>query len=1168
MAANRGEIALRIMRGATELGCQTLGIYAHEDRFSPHRFKADESFMVSWAPGLRRGSSCNLFGFALRPLAPGPGFASAADRKGTFARGYGFLSENANFADALSREGITFVGPPGDTLRRWGDKTMARQAAEAAGVQVIPGSEGPVRTLDDAKAFAAEAGYPVIVKAAHGGGGRGMRVVRSEEEMESAFTRASSEAAAAFGDGTVFLEKFVERPRHIEVQILADSQGNVVHLFDRDCSVQRRHQKVVEMAPALHLPAATREAILRDAVHLAEVTRYENAGTAEFLVDTSDGKHYFLEMNPRVQVEHTVTEAVTGRDIVQSQIQIAAGASLHELGLKQKDIHTVGFAMQCRLTTEDPSANFAPDSGIISVYRSANGPGVRIDEGPGFTGATITPHYDSLLAKVTAHAADFDASRRKMIRALREFRVRGVTTNKQYLIGLLSDEDFASGPVTTRFIEEHPELLDARAERERNRGERLTRYLAQVTVNGPEPTLGATGHPPAAADPILPTLPLPTTPGAPQPPPPSLYSIYKSKGPEAFARAVRASKATLITDTTTRDAHQSLLATRLRTRDILAAMPAMRAAMPNAYSFENWGGATFDVAMRFLRECPWERLSAMREAVPDVPFQMLLRGANGVGYTSYPDNAVHKFCDVAVRSGMDVFRVFDSLNYLPNLQLGMDAVGQAGGIVEAALCYTGDVTNPVQGRYDLDYFLGLARDLVEHGTHVLCVKDMAGLLRPEAATLLIGALRKEFPNTPIHVHTHDTAGTGVASMLAASRAGADAVDAAFDAMSGMTSQPSLGAIVAGLQGTERDTGLDLASLAPVNEYWEGLRQVYAPFESGQLSGSSDVFIHEMPGGQLTNLQFQSRQNNLADRWPDLKRAYAAANRILGDIPKVTPSSKVCGDLAQFMITNDLSEQEVVERAESLSFPSSVVEYLQGYLGVPPYGFPEPFRSRVLKGRTLPSGKTHFEGRPGAELEPLDFEEVEADLRKRFGERITEQDVMSAVMYPSVFADWSDFVAKYGDVSVIPTRQFVSPMRVGEEVAFEIEKGKTLIAKLKFVGEMDDSGQREVVMELNGEVRTARVLDEKHGAGRAVVARPKADKANPAHVASPMFGACVDVKVAVGDTVEVGQPIAVLSAMKMESVITATRRGEVTDVFVLVGETLNAGDLVANIKPAA
>lgn len=1043
---------------------------------------------------------------------------------------------------------------------------MAREAALAAGVQVIPGSDGPVANVADAKEFAAEAGYPVIVKAAHGGGGRGMRVVRDESEMESAFTRASSEAKAAFGDGTVFLEKFVERPRHIEVQILADRHGNVVHLYDRDCSVQRRHQKVVEMAPALHLPQETREAILRDAKHLAEVTKYENAGTAEFLVDTADGKHYFLEMNPRVQVEHTVTEAVTGLDIVQSQLHIAAGASLAELGLLQESIHTVGFAMQCRLTTEDPANNFSPDSGVISVYRSANGPGVRIDEGPGYPGATITPHYDSLLAKVTTTASGFDASRRKMLRALREFRVRGVTTNKQYLINLLSDADFASGPVTTRFIEEHPDLLGRKAAAELNRGERLTRYLAQVTVNGPEPTLGATGPPPSAVEPVVPGLPLPTTPGR-EARAASLRAVFKSKGAEAFARAVRATPGTLITDTTTRDAHQSLLATRLRTKDILAAAPAMRQALAGAYSIENWGGATFDVAMRFLRECPWDRLEAMREAVPDIPFQMLLRGANAVGYTSYPDNAVHRFCDVAVRSGMDVFRVFDSLNYLPNLQLGMDAVGQAGGVVEASICYTGDVTNPHHGRYDLDYFLELARQLVEHGTHVLCVKDMAGLLRPEAATLLISALRKEFPSVPIHVHTHDTAGTGVASMIAAAKAGADAVDAAFDSMSGMTSQPSMGALVASLQGTPQDTGLDLATLTPVNEYWESLRMVYAPFESGQLSGSSDVFIHEMPGGQLTNLQFQSRQNNLADRWPAIKRAYAAANRLLGDIPKVTPSSKVCGDLAQFMITNDLSEEDVVEQAASLSFPSSVVEYLQGYLGVPPYGFPEPLRSRVLQGRALPSGKTHFEGRPGAELAPLDFGAVEADLRERYGGRITEQDVMSYVMYPAVFEEWSEFGAKYGDVSVIPTRQFVSPMRVGQEVSFEIEKGKTLIARLKHIGEADEAGQREVVMELNGEVRTVRVLDEKRGKASAAVTRPKADRRNPAHVSAPMPGACVDVKVAVGDVVAAGQPVVVLSAMKMESVVTAPARGTVKDVYVLVGDTVAAGDLVVEIEPS-
>jgi pyruvate carboxylase len=1154
MAANRGEIALRIFRAGTEAGCRTVGVYAWEDRFSPHRFKADESYMVG------AGKSPVGAYLDIDDLVR----IAKENNVDAVHPGYGFLSENARFADALSRAGVVFVGPSGDTLRQWGDKTAARETAIKAGVRVIPGSDGAVKNVEEAAAFAKEAGYPVIVKAAHGGGGRGMRVVRQEEELESAFTRAQSEAAAAFGDGTVFMEKFIERPRHIEVQILADKYGNVVHLFDRDCSVQRRHQKVVEMAPSLHLPPGTREAILEDAVRLAKTSKYENAGTAEFLVD-EDGTHYFMEKNPRVQVEHTVTEEVTGIDIVQTQMHIAAGVSLPDLGLTQERISTTGFAMQCRLTTEDPFQNFSPDSGFISVYRSAHGPGIRIDEGPGFSGATITPFYDSLLAKVTSHASDFDSSRRKMIRALREFRVRGVTTNKEYLVNLLQDRDFASGPVTTRFIEEHPGLLAASTRSDKNRGERMLRYLAHVAVNGPEPTLGATGPPPAAVDPIVPTLPLPRQSNTPVPAP-TLYGIYKTKGPQAFARAVRATTETLLMDTTFRDAHQSLLATRLRTRDILTIAPAMRQALSTAYSLENWGGATFDVCMRFLRECPWDRLALMREAIPDIPFQMLLRGANAVGYTSYPDNAVYKFCDMAVRHGMDVFRVFDSLNYLDNLYLGMDAVGEAGGIIEAAVCYTGDVSNPTKGRYDLDYFLEVARKLVEHGTHVLSVKDMAGLLKPEAATTLISALRTEFPNTPIHVHTHDTAGTGVASMIACAKAGADVVDAAMDAMSGLTSQPSLGAIVAGLQGTKYAPNLDLASLTAVNEYWDGLRGVYAPFESGQLSGSADVYLHEMPGGQLTNLLFQSKQLNLAGRWPAIKKAYAAANRILGDIPKVTPSSKVVGDLAQFMIANNLSEQEVLKSASTLSFPTSVVEYLQGYLGVPPYGFPEPFRSQVLKGRTLPNGKSHFDARPGAELPDLDFDAVEKDLKERHGPRIREQDVMSAVMYPSVFEDFSAFHAKFGEVTVIPTRQFVSPLKPGQEVAFEIEHGKTLMAKLKYVGMPDESGQRDVVMELNGETRTIRVLDEQIAKAKPAKARARADKGNKKHVAAPMPGAVVDVKVAAGDKVEVGKPLVVLSAMKMESVVQAPTAGTVLAVHVAVNDQVLAGDLIVEVDP--
>jgi pyruvate carboxylase len=930
--------------------------------------------------------------------------------------------------------------------------------------------------------------------------------------------------------------------------------------------------------------------MFRDAVQLCRSAGYENAGTVEFLLDTHTGKYYFIEVNPRVQVEHTVTEEVTGVDIVQTQIKIAAGMTLPQLGLTQESIHVNGYAVQCRITTEDPARGFQPDSGIISVYRSATGNGIRLDDGPGYSGAPITPHYDSLLVKVTARAASFDNAVAKLTRALREHRIRGVTTNIPFLLNMLRHPAFLRGAVTTRFIEEHPEVLRAQADTQ-NRGEKVLRYLSNVAVNGPDPALGATGTPSLLESPVIPALPLPAsdprvlavkTPlakalatgnasaaiAAPVRKP-YLRDVFIKQGPKAFAKAVRAHPRTLLMDTTWRDAHQSLLATRVRTVDLLNIAPATREALAPAYALENWGGATFDVAMRFLRECPWDRLDAMREQVPDIPFQMLLRGANAVGYTSYPDNAVHKFCDVAVRHGMDVFRVFDSLNYIDNLKLGIDAVGAAGGVVEAAVCYTGDVFSGEVGargadyKYKLDYYLALARQLVESGTHVLAIKDMAGLLTPQSARMLVGALRKEFPDLPIHVHTHDTAGTGVASMVAAIEAGADVVDTATDAVSGSTSQPSMGALVAALAGTPHATDLDPKQLNAINDYWEECRQVYSPFESGQLTGSADVYQHEIPGGQFTNLLFQSKQLGLAGQFALIKHAYTAANRILGDIIKVTPSSKVVGDLAQFMVANRLSEQQVLDQAETLSFPQSVVEFLQGTLGIPHGGFPEPFRSRVLRGRKLPNGKDCFVGRPGAELPDTDFPKVERALRERYGETVREVDTLSYVMYPAVFDDWMKFTNRFGDVSVLPTHEFVSPMKIGQEIQFPIQKGKTLFIRLKAISEVDDTGHREVIWELNGEHRVVRVAD--HLAGVKVTTRSKADKNDVRHVGAPMPGVVIDVRVAPGKVVKAGQPLCVLSAMKMETVVAAPRAGTVKEVSIAAGDTLEAGDLVVVIE---
>lgn len=1105
MAANRGEIATRIMRAGNELGLQTVGIFSKEDRFTQHRYKADESFLV--------GSDKTPVGAYLDINSII--HIAKSNEVDAIHPGYGFLSENVEFAKQCALHNIIFVGPTPENLKRFGDKTAARAMAIKNNVPVIPGTDGPVRTLEQARQFInSGVDYPVIIKASMGGGGRGMRVVMREEELEESFHRASSEALAAFGDGTVFIERYLEKPRHIEVQILGDGKGNVVHLHHRDCSVQRRHQKVLETAPAVGLPPDTEKALMEDAVRLTKASNYLNAGTVEFLVD-QNGKHYFIEVNPRIQVEHTITEEITGVDLVQSQIRIAGGESFSELGLCQSSIQPRGHAMQCRVTTEDPSQNFRPDSGVIEVFRSPGGMGIRLDDGPGFVGANITPHYDSLLVKVTARALDRSDCAHKLRRALQEFRVRGVTTNKNFVLNVLKHPDFINGIIHTGFIGENPELL--RPSASTNRAQKLLKYIGNTIVNGPDKALGAAGPKALDQQPIVPSFQSSgrkTT---------SLRQIYKEKGPQAFAKAVRQHKGLLLTDTTWRDAHQSLLATRLRSKDMETIAPATAIALKNAYSIEMWGGATFDVSMRFLREDPWDRLTRLRELVPDVPFQMLLRGANAVGYTSYPDNVVFKFCEEAQQNGMDVFRVFDSLNYLENMRLGVDAVGAAGGIIEAAVCYTGDVSDPARGPYNLEYYMEFTRQLVDLGIHVLAIKDMAGLLKPHAARLLVSSIRKEFPDLPIHVHTHDTAGTGVSSMLECAYAGADAVDVATDAMSGTTSQPSMGAVVAALQGSKHDTQIDFNQINAVNEYWEAMRGAYAPFESGQKSGSADVYLHEMPGGQYTNLLYQSTQLGLTGQWPAIKKAYAAANRLLGDIIKVTPSSKVVGDLAQFLVQNQLTEEQVLEQAETLSFPSSVVEYFQGHIGIPHHGFPEPLRSRVIKGK----GFEGFRGRPGAELAPYDFAKAQRDLKEKYGsENIRDVDVLSYALYPNVFDEFVQFKQQYGSMHFMDTKTFLQGLNIDEEIELEMEHGKTVFIKLIAVGAVSKrDGMRDVIFELNGRQRVVRVKDEQAGVG--VVVKPRAIHGLQGSVGAPMPGVVLEVKVKVGQVVKEGTPLLVL-----------------------------------------
>lgn len=1138
LVANRGEIAIRVFRACTEMSIRTVAIYSEQDMMHMHRQKADESYLI---------------GKGLAPVAAYlniPEIIHIAKENDVDAihPGYGFLSERSDFAQACLDAGINFIGPSPKVVQQMGDKIEARQAAIQAGVKVVPGTDVPVKSSEEAVEFCKKHGFPVIFKAAYGGGGRGMRVVRSIDEVKENFDRAYSEALSAFGDGSLFLEKFIEKPRHIEVQILGDKHGNVVHLFERDCSVQRRHQKVVEIAPAPQLDPSIRDTMAASAIRLARHVGYENAGTVEFLLD-GDGQFYFIEVNARLQVEHTVTEEVTGVDLVQSQIRVAEGRSLPDMGLSQDNIKLNGYSIQCRMTTEDPAKNFQPDTGRIEVFRSGEGMGIRLDGASAFAGAIISPYYDSLLVKVIASAWDHQSASAKMLRALMEFRIRGVKTNIPFLLNVLQNERFLSGVLDTNFIDEHPELFQF--EPSQNRAQKLLHYLGQVMVNGPQTPL-ATNLEPADIVPTVPDTPVDKS------RPAGWRTVLLQEGPEGFAKKVRAHKGLLLMDTTFRDAHQSLLATRVRTKDLLNISPFVSHNFNNLFSLECWGGATFDVALRFLHECPWGRLQELRKLVPNIPFQMLLRGANAVGYTNYPDNVVFKFCEMAVAHGMDIFRVFDSLNYVPNLVVGMEAVGNAGGVIEAAISYTGDVADPTKTKYDMNYYMKLADELVKAGTHILSIKDMAGLLRPKAATMLISNLRDKYPDLPIHVHTHDTSGAGVASMLACAEAGADVVDVAVDSMSGMTSQPSMGAVVASLERTPLQTEIDLDTISKYSAYWEQTRNLYSPFECcvTMKSGNADIYKNEIPGGQYTNLQFQAFSLGLADQFERVKQMYVVANKLLGDLPKVTPSSKVVGDMAQFMVQNKLNAKDVEERAEELSFPVSVVEYFQGLLGEPPGGYPEPLRTKILKG--IPK----INGRPGATMEPFDFDKLREELKEKFGFNVHEADIMSAALYPKVLTDYLEFRAKYGPVECLATKLFFVGPRMAQECEVEIERGKTLHIKTLAVGDIGDDGRREVFFELNGQLRSVRIMDEK--AMKDLKIHPKATS-DPGSLGAPMPGTVVNIRVKNGDKVEKGQPVLVLSAMKMEMIVTAPVAGTIKNISADVGMKLEGDDLLMEIE---
>jgi pyruvate carboxylase len=1155
LAANRSEIAIRVFRSAHELGVRNVAIYAYEDRFALHRFKADEAYQTG------------------RPSEPLRAYLSIDDIVAVAKQhdvdaihpGYGFLSENPAFARACREAGLTFVGPRVDVLERLGDKLAARRIAQEAGVPVLGGGDAPVRNPGEAKKLAAKLGYPVIVKAAMGGGGRGIRVALGPEQLDEAVHQAQREAGSAFGIADVFLEKYIARARHLEVQLLGDGHGHLVHLFERDCSVQRRHQKVVEMAPALNLDPGVRQRLLDAALAIGQAVRLDNAGTVEFLLDVDTGDFYFMEVNPRIQVEHTVTEEITGFDLVKSQILIAEGCALAdpELGLgDQANVKTHGFALQCRVTTEDPANRFIPDYGRLTHYRSASGMGIRLDAGTAFTGAVITPFFDSLLVKVTAHGLRFVDAARRMERCLQEFRVRGVKTNIPFLLNLVTHPKFLDGRLTTRFLDETPELFQLPARQDR--ATKLLTYIGEVIVNGNPEVANRGRHPPGSR--IRDNMgSLPQAPecryggGAalgPTAVPPGTRDKFHELGPERFAGWVRDQKRVLLTDTTFRDAHQSLLATRMRTFDMLQIAAAYAQRHGGLFSLEMWGGATFDTAMRFLKEDPWQRLAELRERVPNILFQMLLRANNAVGYTNYPDNVVKAFIKESAQAGIDLFRIFDALNWLPNLKLAIEAVRHSGQLCEPAICYTGDILNPERPKYSLHYYVDLAKQLEKMGANLLGIKDMAGVCKPYAAKLLVKTLRQEV-GIPIHFHTHDATGGQMGALLRAADEGVDIVDVAMAPFSGMTSQVSLNALVEALRYTPRDTGLEFDSLEDTADYWEEVRRSYWPFESGLLAASAEVYRHEMPGGQYTNLYQQAQALGVAGRWREVCRTYAEVNQLFGDIIKVTPTSKVVGDMALFMVANNLTRADVLQGQRELAFPESVVEFFEGKLGQPVGGFPKELQKRVLRGRKP------LRGRPGATLPAADFAATRAQLQKQLGRSVSEREVVTHLLYPRVFPEFVAHQGKYSDTSVLPTPVFFFGLQPGEEVSVDIEPGKTLIIKFLLVGDPHEDGRRTVFFELNGQPREVLVLDKSLAA--EVRVHPKAESANPRHVAAPMPGLVVSVVVAPGEQVAAGQKLVTLEAMKMESTVYAEQAATVAEVLVQRGTQVETGDLLVRLE---
>jgi pyruvate carboxylase len=1145
LVANRSEIAIRCFRAATELGLQTVAVYSYEDRFSLHRFKADEAFVIGPPAG----------GEPVRSYLNIPAIIEVAERHGVDAihPGYGFLSENADFARACELRGIAFIGPTPAQLEAFGDKVASKRLAVKADVPTVPGTEDAVANLADVRVAAKDVGYPIIIKASFGGGGRGMRVVQNADELAGKLEEAQREAGAAFGRADVFVERYVRRAKHIEVQVLGDKHGALVHLWERDCSVQRRHQKVVEIAPSINLPIDLRRRICESAVRLCKAVRYQSAGTVEFLVDMDRQEFYFIEVNPRIQVEHTVTEMVTGIDLVRAQLLIAQGHKLHKapLGIPpQQAIVTNGVALQCRITTEDPENHFIPDYGRISTYRSPGGFAVRLDGGNGFGGAVITPYFDSLLVKMTTWGQSLEEAVRRADRSLREFRIRGVKTNIAFLGNLILHPTFMSGRATTEFVDTTPELFRFRTPRDR--ANKILSYLGDVSVNGRPDVKGKVDRTRVLPDPVPPPVERTA-------PPPGFRQQLQKLGPEKFSKWVRAEKRLLLTDTTMRDAHQSLLATRVRTYDLLAIAGAVAHRVPNLFSLEMWGGATFDTSMRFLQEDPWERLVELRARIPNILFQMLLRASNTVGYTNYPDNVVRAFIKKSGALGIDVFRVFDSLNSTPNMKVAMDAVRkETASICEAAICYTGDILDPARTKYSLKYYVKMAKELERMGAHILAIKDMAGLCKPYAASALVKALRDSV-DLPVHFHTHDTSGVQSASILRAADAGVDIADAALSSMSGMTSQPNLNSLVAALRNTPRDTGLDQQALDELSDYWAAVRELYYPFEEGLKAPASDVYRHEMPGGQFTNLRQQAKSLGLETRWREVADAYTAANQVLGDIVKVTPSSKVVGDLALFMVTNSLTADDLLNARTPLSYPRSVVEMLQGMLGEPEGGWPKKFQATVLASARA----TAIKGRPGGTMPKVDFKAAGDELAAKIKRPVTEEMVLSYVLYPQVFLEFAEHRRQYGDTSVIPTRNFFFGMQPAEEMAVEIEEGKTLIIRALTVGEVREDGTRTVFFELNGQPREVRTSDR---AVDATLSRPpKADPDDADHIAAPMPGKISSIGVKKGQAVKSGDRLLSIEAMKMETAVYSPRDCTIAEILVKTGSVVEAKDLIVKLE---